>query len=80
MLRVENPRSEALVLESLQEIPNASRLAPSFALPMKANDKATKAFPLVDGKFCLSKWWAIELGFWLIMALAAALGPWFTRL
>ncbi len=63
-----------------REIPNAIRIPPGFALPMKANDKDTKAFRLVDGKFCLSKWWAVELGFWLILALAFALGPWLTRL
>ena len=67
------------MLESPHEIPNASRLAPRFALPMKANDKDTRAFRLVDGKFCLSKWWTIELGFWLVMAVAAALGPWLGR-
>lgn len=62
------------------EIPNAKPAAPGFALRMKANDKDTKAFPLVGGKFCLSKWLAVELGFWLIMALAAALGPWLAKL
>jgi hypothetical protein len=68
------------VLELPHEIPNANRPAPGFSRPMKANDKSTKAFPLVDGKFCLSKWWTAELGFWLIMALAAAPGPWLARL
>ena len=47
---------------------------------MKANDKDTKAFPLVDGKFCPSKWWTVDLWFWLILGLAIALGPWLTRL
>ena len=30
-------------------------------------------------KFCPSKW-TVELWFWLILALAIALGPWITRL
>ena len=47
---------------------------------MKANDKEVKAFPLVDGKFCGDKWLMVELAFWLILGLAAALGPWLTRL
>ena len=63
-----------------REIPNAGSPPPGFALPMKANDKNTKAFPLVDVKFGSGVVLLKELRFWVIyctvILLARMLG-WF---